>query len=55
MEENMEEKKFTAEEVEEATNSVRFSEFQKAIDIIEKGAREDIEKEGKEEIDENER
>ena len=47
--EEVENKKFTAEEVEEAISSVRFSEFQKAIDIIEKGAREDIEKDEQEE------
>ena len=49
---NNEDKKFTAEEVQEATSSVRFSEFQKAIEYIEKGAIEDIQKD---EHDENER
>ena len=47
--EEVENKKLTASDIEEATKSVRFSEFQKAIDLIERSAREDIEK------DENER
>lgn len=46
---SVEDRKFTAEEVEEATKTVKFSDFQKAIDIIEKGAIEDIQKDVQEE------